>query len=240
MSYRGADPGITLELVEPMRTSLWSLGWVVSSAVVAISLPRVAAAQSGPPGQCECAPVGAPVVAAPSAAPWLAHTWGVGMRVGSAGVTNADDSKEEFATGGLFGRYRWSPRLELELAIDHGRQQLRDGVDGELELGAATASLLVHLWPGSAWDGYVLGGLGVNDRRLHGTSDNTADARGHVALGVGVERRFEHLVLGLDARALAIGPSKDADPAVAARSTQDPQRDGIGGGQVTLSAGWYF
>jgi Outer membrane protein beta-barrel domain len=222
-----------------MRTSLWSIGWVVSSTVVALTFPRAAAAQSGPPGQCECAPVAIPV-AAPAPAPWQAHTWGVGMRVGSAGVTNEDASKEEFATGGVFGRYRWSPRLELELAIDHGRQQLSDGVEGELEIGTATASLLVHLWPGSAWDGYVLGGLGVNDRRIHGAADDAADARGHLALGLGVERRFEHLVLGLDVRALAIGPADKNQPVVAARATQDPQRDGIGGGQVTLSAGWYF
>jgi Outer membrane protein beta-barrel domain len=210
--------------------------------VVLTILSTPAAAQSGPPGQCDCAPA-APWGNPEVAEPWQAQRWGIGLRVGAAGIDDRDaGTKQNFTTGGVSARYRWSRRFELELAVDHGTQQLEDGSEGAVELNAATLSLLIHLRPQSSWDWYLLGGIGGGDRRLIGAPDSEADARGHIALGAGLEKRFEHLVLGFDVRVLGIAvaePLKQA-PTAARVSSDGTTQDGSGGGQVTFTAGWYF
>lgn len=221
------------------------------------ALANPAAAQSGPPGQCACTPppgamgpMAAPGPqgwegAAPAPEPWEAQRFGIGLRLGGISledrVGNGSEEKQEFSAGGLTLRYRASRRIELELAFDHGQQQLEDGTTTDLELATFTASMLIHMRPQAEWDWYLLGGIGGNDRRYKGDSDEYADQRAHLALGAGVERRFEHLVLGLEVRALAIGPRDENDRGdVIAASVVQPEDEGLSGGQISLQAGWYF
>jgi hypothetical protein len=215
------------------------------------ALANPAAAQSGPPGQCACTPppgafgpAGAPGWTPPPE-PWEAQRFGIGLRLGGIGledrVGNGSEEKQEFSAVGLSLRYRALQHIELELAFDHGQQQLEDGTTTDLELSTVTASVLLHMRPQAAWNWYLLGGIGVNDRRYKGDADEYADQRAQLALGAGVERRFEHLVLGLEVRALAIGPRDENDRGdVINAAVVQPEDEGLSGGQLSLSAGWYF
>lgn len=227
-----------------MRASSFALvGSVVSLSLAALASPALA--QSGPPGQCACAPPPgwqaqpqgwAPVVVATER--WEQHRLGVGLRVGGIGLDHSDTGDEQqFGVGGLVARYRFSRHFEAELAIDHGNQQLEDGYVTDFQLTTVTASLLVHMRPNADWDWYLLGGLGGNDRRWKGDSDEAADARAHLAVGIGVERRFEHLVLGGELRALALGPREEEGVRTLEVRTDEA---GQGAGQFSLYAGWYF
>ena len=186
-------------------------------------------------------------VAAPAPEPWEAQRFGVGLRLGGISLEDrvdngdGDGEKQEFSAGGLSLRYRASRRIELELAFDHGQQQMEDGTTTDLELATVTASMLIHMRPQSEWDWYLLGGVGVNDRRYKGDPDEYADQRAQLALGAGVERRFEHLVLGLEVRALAIGPRDEDDRGDMIRpAVVQSEDEGLSGGQISLSGGWYF
>ncbi len=231
-----------------MRASLIASVGSVASLTLGLGLVLWAApasAQSGPPGQCNCAPPapgyapagwGPVVEQAPER--WEQHRLGVGLRVGAIGVDNQDTGEEQqFSVGGLVARYRFSRHFEAELAIDHGNQQLEDGYSTDLQLTTVTASLLVHMRPNADWDWYLLGGVGGNDRRWKGDSDDAADARAHLAVGVGLERRFEQLVLGVELRAMAMGPREEEDVRTLEVRTDE---EGQGAGQASLYAGWYF
>ncbi len=230
------------------------------------ALAGSAAAQSGPPGQCACTPPPQalppqawPVPAEPVAAPepWEAHRLGVGLRVGGLTLSErATDGSEDqsFSMGGLVARYRASRRIELELAIEGGREQLDHGYESSYQMSAVTAAALIHLTPQSEWDWYLLGGLGANDRRYEDDSDDYADQRTHLALGVGLERRWEHLALGVELRALAMSaredqlvneplpyPQPEPAPVPTAAVVIDDSDDGEpGGAQLSVSATWYF
>lgn len=202
-----------------------------------------AAAQSGPPGMCDCGvpvPAVVPVAPAQEAEPWQQQRWGLGLRVGSLGLAEGD-YEETYGTAGLAARYRMSRRWELELALEGGQQQLEDGSAGDRELSAGTLSVLLHLTPQSRWDWYLLAGLGSSERHLSG-DPNPGDERGHLALGGGLEYRFDHLVLGVDVRVLA--QEADTSEAIAASRVSSPgaktEQLDAGGGQVTLTGGWYF
>lgn len=224
---------------------------MVAPAPMAPMAPMAPVAMGVGPGGM---PAGVVMVApAPAPEPWQQRRFGVGLRFGSMGIEDKDmagrtmDQGQQFATGGLVARYRATRRLELELSLEHGTQQV-EGADGELyetdlELTTATASLLFHMRPQARWDWYLLGGLGVNDRRFHGDPDELADTRAHLAVGAGLERRWEHLVLGVELRALAIGPRQEEERDVAIAAAAQPvaeEDEGLGGGQLTFSAGWFF
>lgn len=201
-------------------------------------VPLLAAAQSGPPGQCDCAPPALPPEPPPA---WAAQTIGVALRVGSLGLGDRDSAEhQEVGTGGLGVRLRVSRRLELEAAIDHGEP--RDGGGDLASITSATAAALLQLRPDAQLGGYLLAGLGATTRQWG--EDGPKDTRGHLAVGAGVEYRFGHLVIGAELRILALGEGdRDAEVGLDELSAAAPssdERDGRGGGQVTLSGGWYF
>lgn len=246
-----------------MRLPLASLSSLaplaLGSLTTLVALVGPAAAQSGPPGQCACTPPPQAwaLPAAPAPEPWEAHRFGLGLRL--SGLTlgeRASDgaAEQQFSVGGLVARYRASRRIELELAVEHGTEQLEDGYQSDLELSAVTAAMLVHLSPQSVWDWYLLGGLGGNERRFKGADDAFADQRSHLALGVGLERRWDHLVIGVELRALAVSPHDEEDVAVpqpepyplpqpvpgATVVVEDEEEASVGGGQLSVSATWFF
>lgn len=220
-------------------TSLVSLPFAATVVLLGVA---PAAAQSGPPGQCDCAPAGAPIAYAAAPPRWATQRLGVGLRVGSLALGEEPDQME-FATGGLALRWRWSRRLELEGSLDHGGPADPDELDPKVT--SVTAALLVRFRPEQALGWYLLGGIGATSRDWgEGT---TVDTRAHVALGAGVEYRFEHLVLGFEARVLGLGQGdvEDDDIGAGANAVAAPvptitSADELGGGQVNLSASWYF
>lgn len=237
------------------------------AGLLLFALTAPAAAQSGPPGNCQCAPAptypmpyASPAYAAPGYAapyyvvetapePWQSHRFGLGLRLGGASVATADpEQPEDYSTLGLTARYRVSRRWEIELAVDHGQLDNGDGTMGPAEFSAGTISALLHLRPQARWDWYLLGGLGTSERRPYADSD-WAEERSHLALGIGLERRFEHLVIGAELRGLAQPPAEEpvyySQPEPASSSgIRDPGPSGMatgsGAAQATLHATWYF
>lgn len=225
------------------------------------------AAQSGPPGNCQCAPAapyavpygspaygGSPAYAAAGTTPyyvvesapepWEGHRFGLGLRLGGTSIaTNDSENPEDYSTVGLTARYRASRRWELELAIDHGQLDNGDGTMGPAEFSSGTISALLHLRPQARWDWYLLGGLGTSERRAF-AEDDWAEERSHLAIGIGLERRFNHLVIGAELRGLAQQENHetaDVRPLPAA-TAHEPPADGMehGAAQATLHATWYF
>lgn len=239
-----------------MRSSLLPL-----TGLLLFALAAPAAAQSGPPGNCQCAaaptypmPYASPAYAAPgytapyyvaetAPEPWQSHRFGLGLRLGGTSVsTNYSVDPEEYSTAGLAARYRVSRRWELELAIDHGQLDNGDGTMGPAELSVGTISALLHLRPQARWDWYLLGGLGTSERRPYADSD-WADERSHLAIGIGLERRFEHLVIGAELRGLAQQTNEvELEQPLPAAAAHEPSADSMehGAAQATLHATWYF
>lgn len=252
-----------------MRSSLLPLAGL---SLCALAAP--AAAQPAPP-PCQCAapqpyaapdsqpyaapdsqPYAPPAHSSPGTAvpyytveaprePWQAHRLGLGLRFGGTSIATSDpENPEEYSTLGLTARWRVSRRWELELAVDHGQLDNGDGTMGPAELSAGTVSALLHLRPHARWDWYLLAGVGGSERRPYAESPS-AEERSHLALGVGLERRFEHLVLGVELRGLAQEATEqelDARPLPSGAShdhSANPQLSN-GGAQATLHAAWYF
>jgi hypothetical protein len=175
--------------------------------------------------------------------PWEQQRFGLGLRLGSLGLSQGEGSEQTYGTAGIAARYRLTRRWELELALDHGTEQREDGSAGLQELNSSTLSALFHLRPQARWDLYLLAGVGSSERRFS-DRERWDEAVPHVALGLGLERRFEHLVLGVELRALVQPPvirEDIAEPAVGTAATSvRRQEQEAGGGQATLSASWYF
>lgn len=231
------------------------LAFAAALSVVAF---HAAPALAQAPGNCDCA---VPVVVAPQPSQgWQGQRFGVGLRFSSISLSpeNDPDSETEFAGGGLQLRYRINARWELEGAIDGGREQLEDGSEGSVHLSMMTVSALFHLRPYRRWDIYALAGIGGAAAHQEGMDPDDAPQFGHVALGIGVERRFRRFGIAAELRMIGMSPSED-DTATAQPPTPDTrpdgstgmavppldepaviEDDGIGGGQFSLVANYYF
>jgi len=200
--------------------------FLVASLLI-LSAP--AFADAGPPGACECA---APVAPAPSL-----PRFGVGLHATSLSTRPAGDTAVdpiERGGGGLQLRYRVAPRWELGLALDH--LEAKDQSAPALDL--ATLDLRFHLAPYRRWDGYLLAGIGsAADPAQDGVKPD-----GQAELGAGIERRFHHLALSAELRAIRIVPHHDGAAARMEVATPTPPADPtrtVGGG-LTLAATYYF
>jgi hypothetical protein len=207
-----------------------------------------------------------PVIAAPGMTPMVApaecmapapresvmeNRWSVGLSVGSMGLAPKDlpDDNTAFVVGELAFRFRVTPHFELELSGGGGRERTRDGMDGDLEVNSAMIAARWRFMPESRWNWFLTGGLGGASITQHDATDQERkDATQPMGmLGVGVERRFAHLALQAELRAVAMGKAKDdtSNPPVAAMAvTSEPgprsadiQRNG---GSLTLGLSYYF
>ncbi len=225
------------------------------AATVALGLTTTlavtASAQSGPPGACDCDAPPPVVLVAPAPAPALPR-WGIGLRLGGLSLAPAErpEATTDYAVGGVQVRYRVRPRWQLELSMDHATEQLEDGTEGDRELQAVTFAALYHLSPYARWDWYLLAGLGAT---TDGAPDldpelRRASEQGHVHVGVGVERRWDHLALSAELRLVGMAQAEDdghgavtASPAMTRPGEAPAARDmGTSGAQFSLGAGYYF
>jgi hypothetical protein len=209
-----------------------------------------AAAQVGP-GACDCAVAPGPVVVV-APAPQLPK-WGIGLRVTSLTLApeSNPDAETEYGGGGLQLRYRLAPRWQLELAVDHVNEKLEDGTMGTRQLDSVTLAAQYHFRPYHRWDWYAMVGIGGTANGDPDISDEEREASsvGHFALGVGLERRWTHLAIGAELRAVGLAPREDAQDAPQTEPvrptgmtvpTQEIVSEGASGGQLSIAATYYF
>ncbi len=171
-----------------------------------------------------------------------AQEWAVGVRASAEHVAASDDSGDEgvgMGGGGLLVRWRFWPHWGVEAALESCRGTRADGAY-ERRSDALVLTAALHLTPGSAWDWYLFLGVGgatdhVTLRGADGVTVAQDFKESLVRIGVGLERRWEHI--GLGAEVAGIGMARDdkdqAQPldAVPAKS---------GGGQLSLVFSYYF
>jgi hypothetical protein len=205
------------------------------------------------------------VAAPPARESVMANRWAVGMSIGHLGIAPKDstDSSQQtdFGVGELSLRYRATLHLELEVAFGGGREQLKDGTQGDLEAKTGMIGLRYRFCPEGEWNWWLMGGFGGLQVAQHGSTDQQFQdsERPMGQFGVGVERRFHHFALQAELRAIGIGPQKTSDvmpvtgtvspPAQTTTTTTQPPApqptmaatsDQLSGGQVTIGASYYF
>jgi hypothetical protein len=170
-----------------------------------------------------------------------AGEWGLGLRATGEHVARTSDEKGGIDMGGgaLLVRWRMSGFFGLELSLG-GTSGKQAGGAFERKTGAADLTAMFHLSPGSRWDFYLLAGIGavtdkVNFIDASGVSAEQEFKETQGRLGLGLEYRFPHLGLGLEAAAVG-RVRNDADHALDADAV--PKESG--GAQVNLVVGYYF
>jgi hypothetical protein len=177
--------------------------------------------------------------------------WSVGLSLGSM-TLSPDGSHDQtgFGIGELALRFRATPHLELEASAGGGRQQLDNGDPGDLQVNTAALALRYRLFPESAWNCFVMAGIGGASVTFHDATDQQRDDATHALamLGVGVERRFHHFALQAELRAVSIAGSHPDDkmaesaPVSGTITTPSPSpaTDKLTGGSLTIGASYYF
>jgi hypothetical protein len=212
------------------------------------------------PPQVVVAPVIAPVIMAPQAAPVaapagappavicrepvMADRWAVGFSLGSMSLApdSAPERETQFAIGELALRFRATRRFELELSVGGGREQIGDQ-QGDLAVTAAAVAGRFRFRPEAAWNWFVMGGVGGAAITRHDASDAEREEAFQPLgmLGVGIERRFRHLALQAEARAIGIGDRTEVETDDGAEmSTVARPEQTQAGGALTLGLSYYF
>lgn len=208
-----------------------------------------------------------PVIAAPGMTPMVApgsecaasaprssvmeNRFAIGFSLGSMGVAPKDlpDDTTAFIVGELALRFRLTRHFELEASGGGGRERTKDGMDGDLEVNQLMVAARWRFMPESKWNWFLTGGLGgASITRHDATKQERKDAVQPMGmLGVGVERRFRHLALQAELRAIGMGKAKqdqmtDAAPTAMAVTTTDPNSADIErtGGSLTVGLSYYF
>ena len=229
--------------------------FVITAALASAGLAATAATASAPvgPGARACEVPAAPVVVE---APGLPK-WGIGLRMTSLSLAPEDnpDAATEYGGGGLQVRMRVGRKWQLELAMDHVTERLENGEEGTRQLQAGTLSALYHFNPYARWDWYLLAGVGGTGNGDPEISDEEREASqlGHVHLGAGLERRWGHLGLGVEFRAVGVAPSENDAMTVPEPGrptgmptdantvpTSEIEAQGVSGGQLSIAATYYF
>jgi hypothetical protein len=231
-----------------------------TAAVVALLLAATSIARAQAPGEME--PSAAPPPPPPGfvcagAAPIdvMANRWAVGLGLGSLSLAPKDspDAKTDYAIGELSIRFRATYHLELEAAFGGGRQQQKDGSQGNLEAHTGVLAARWRFAPSQHWNWWLMGGVGGVQVAPHGSTDqqfkDTERPMGE--FGIGLERRFQQFALHVELRAVGVGPRNDnsqtaPQPVKQTMTTNPPAPpamttdDHLQGGQLTIGASYYF
>jgi len=217
-----------------------------------------------PPVQPSYQPYQPPVVATDpcggSCIDPMRSRFSIGVNVGGMGVTVDDDetgTETQFRTAEFTLAYRLGRRVDLQLLLSGGRQELEDGEDGDLAMGGGTLAVRYHFRPERKLNWYLMFGLGTTVIERADSTKEQRDAayRPHAAFGVGLEYRFNHFALNAEIRGVGMGEREDAMdvptttpvPEPGGRNplppdtTSDPRfGQSLSGGQFTLGASFYF
>jgi hypothetical protein len=214
------------------------------------------------------APGMAPVVVAPTPPPQPLRRWSIGLGVGSMDLAphNAPDAKSHYSIGQLAVRYRATRHLELELALGGGDEKVGEGKEQYttgMQVSQAVLALRYRFNPHRPWNFWVMAGMGSLAVHHEEASDEEREAAQQSTLqfGAGLERRWTRFALQLELRAVGVKPH-EADAMTTVQT--DPGRpnadgsmtppkepvpppdstvyadDGKAGGQMVLSANYYF
>jgi hypothetical protein len=155
-------------------------------------------------------------------------------------------TETKFRTAELSIRYRATRHLELELLLSGGRQVLEDGTDGDLAMGGGTLAARYRFRPHRSWNWWLMAGLGGTVIERHDSSDDQRSTaqRGHLAFGIGIEKRWQRFAIHAEMRGVGMGPREDQVmtlPAEVTRGTSDVRTGAeLTGGQFALGASLYF
>ena len=220
----------------------------VAPVVVApvVTQPVIAA-----PGMTPMAAPGSECAAPAPRSSVMENRFAIGFSLGSMGLAPKDlpDDQTAFLVGELALRFRVTPHFELELSGGGGRERTKDGMEGDLEVGALMVAARWRFMPERKWNVFATGGLGGAWITRHDpTEQERKDATQPIGmLGVGVERRFRHLALQSELRLIGMGKAKkdqmtDAAPTAMAVTTTDPNSADIqrNGASLTIGLSYYF
>lgn len=209
------------------------------AALAFLPLFAAATAHAQAPGEwTPSEPTAPPATSAPSAP---AHRWSVGVAIGSTELApdGFEDQSATFDGAAIAIRYRGWRHLELELSLGGGRQVLEDGIEGPLAMATGTFAARYRFNPERSWNWWLLAGLGATTVAPHDASDEVIEAaqRPHVAIGVGLEKRWNRFALQLELRALGVGQTEEE-----MQLTRDGAMvsSGLSGGNASLGASYYF
>lgn len=180
-----------------------------------------------------------PPAATPAQAPdpVMANRWGVGLGLGGMSVTSDDQPgvAAHFTVVQLAARYRAIRHLELELALGLG--QANDSAVDRDAVTDVAFDVRLRLAPHSAWDGWLMAGLGGFVKAPAGANTQMKNQleQGMMQLGIGVERRFDRFSLEAELRMLALSAPQAAPPSP---SGQPPAAGGAG--LLSLGGSFYF
>ena len=230
-----------------------ALAPLFATATAYAQAPGEMTPESAPPGEVT------PTYVAPRPT-LMSHRWAIGLNLGAFSVAPQDapddSATTDFRTSELSVRFRLAPNWELELLLAGGRQVLEDDSDGDLAMGGGTLGVRYRFRPQQSWNWWVMGGLGGTVIANHESTREERDAamRPHVALGIGLEKRFNRFALQAEFRGMGLGPTKaqqdmtDAPPKPATDSgmplppdsTADATSNDLSGGTFTIGASFYF
>jgi hypothetical protein len=199
-----------------------------------LALTAPAAAQPGnyyPP-----APL-APAVEPPPAP----ARWGIGVRLGSLEVTDADNDEASWSMAGLGAhvRLRLTEAWRLELTVD----AMSTEPEAVVERDTVFANLGLHyvFTSHSDWNLYALvalGGAATELRYADGTSEEFAESLAQV--GLGLERRFDSLSVGAELRLGGLALDPEQGDAVSYPVGAAPLAEESGAGSFHLHATFWF
>ncbi len=188
-----------------------------------------------------------------AAQPWDgAQKWGVGFHataLGLAGSEQDGEADDQFALGGagIQLRYRLNGRWELEAELDHVSGE-READGAERHVKSMLLGAMFHINPRSQWVWSVVGGMGggrddVEYRTFAGKqvmSNEASFAHAQLQLGVSLERRFRHIGVAAQLRAVAAGRSDDKLDGPAFEGMDEPTPRKESGGRFNIVATYYF
>lgn len=212
---------------------------------------------TGAPGMSD------PVAPVAPVAPLRNQRWSVGLGIGSMSLAphNAPEQETEYGVGQLAIRYLATRHLEIELAFGGGTEKLEDGKQGEREVSQGVLALRYRFSPGRNWNWWVMAGMGSLAVTRHEATPQEHDAAEQSTLqfGAGLERRWSRFALQLELRAVGVkaheveempvtgtvevdptGMTKTPETPPPGTTTTNDAGDGMKGGQVILSANYYF
>lgn len=263
---RGPEPGMQF------RTLVFLLTPMFVAPLAHAQAPGEGAAQSvvAAPAIAQPVVVAAPMAGAPSATavaqppvvrdagdaapcvgcrtPVMANRWSIGLSVGSLGLApkGSPDSQTDFAVGELALRFRAAPHLELEVASDGG-QESNDNRTDYLRINTVRLAARYRFMPDAAWNWFVMGGVGAAAIAVHNATDQERrDAIQPLGmLGIGVERRFDHLALQAELRGIGLGKRTDTTTAdnpvmTTPMSTATTTVPAQSGGSISIGLSYYF
>jgi hypothetical protein len=173
--------------------------------ISAVVVPQPVAPMIVAPAMVE--PVGCATRLAPRRSV-MANRWAVGLSVGSLSLAPKDspDDDTTFGTGELALRFRVTPHLELEATAGGGRERVGDR-DGDRDVAVFALAARYRFRPEAAWNWFVMAGLGGAAVTQHDATHEEVDAQAQplAMIGAGVERRFRHLAIQAELRAVGLG-----------------------------------